>query len=192
MSVRYYVVPTVAGGLGFVPKYVGAGQSPGIAGAWAAFDYGFEPTYLLAAEVTPSEHTALAANSDVIAIPTPISNLVGAGAVATVRSKLESLRLPGNWVTTAHTYSDVLRFVGQACQILQAFQGLFGISPFADGITLDTTFGAMTQAQRDQWIAVAAQLSLDTSGITGGTTLRAALIMLADEMPPISLLGVTF
>lgn len=197
MAQRFYLVPKVGDGLtpfsAFRPKYtdpddLGAGWN--LAGRWQALDYGSEASFLMAADVTGAEHTSLSAQTDVLAVPPALDNNVSAIALATVRSKLEAANLPGSWVTTSHTYRQVLRTVRRAITLVQRYRGLHGL-PLFDGVTLATQWNQLTQAQKDRFRAAADDLGLDYSAVTNDMTLRQILKLVADQLPDITLGGET-
>jgi hypothetical protein len=152
-------------------------------------DYGNEPTMLVAAEVTNAEHTAIAANADVIVVPANLDNTIGAN-LATVQAALESLNIPADWITAGMTYRAVLKWIARLFLICQRFQGLAGGRLFPAGITLASTVGDLSASVRQKLTQGAQSLGLDTSNITLATTMRAALKDLGNQMTlPISLGG---
>jgi len=62
------------------------------------------------ADCTPAQESSVAANADVVLIP-PLDSTITAGALATVKSKIEALDIPGQWVTAGMSYRTVLRVV---------------------------------------------------------------------------------
>ena len=70
---------------------------------WSAMDYGFQPVFLIAADLLGTQDTAISSQTDVIKIPDNLDNTIGA-ALATVQSKLESKDLPAGWITSGMTY----------------------------------------------------------------------------------------
>lgn len=195
MAVRFYLVPlqlAVPGGGGIAegnynrPKYfLEAGVS-----LTDSAPYGIDNTYLVAADVTNVQHSAINANADVTSIPLDIDQQIG-GALAAVQSALEALRIPSGWVTATMTYRFVLSIVRRIFQFLQRFSGISRKSIFDSGITLDSTIGQLTVNQRQALQNAADNFGLDTSTITGTTTIRQALKIVADQMPSVSMLGVT-
>ena len=189
MAIRFYLVPKAGDGLThdtrFRPQYI----ADVIAGPWQAMDYGQEPWMLVAAEVTPAEHSTIAANPEVVAAPTNLDATVGA-QLATVQAKLEAANLPSEWVTAGMSFRTVLKWTIRLILLMQRFDG-FGAAVgrlFADGRTLDSTVSQVPVAIRQRLLAAAGRWDLDTSAITGATTLRAALRMLVLQM----VFGVTF
>lgn len=199
VTVRFYLVPkvvvTLPFGEVFVPKYTQAddlGAGWNLDNRWSAMDYGLEELFLLGADVTPAEHTLLNAQVDVIAIPSPITANVSAAALSVVQSRLEGANLPGNWVTTAFTYQEVLAIVGRVIAFSQTYDGLFSLPLFRPGMTMGTRINELTQAERSRLSTTAQVLGLDYSGVTSTTTMRQVLKIVADQMPGFTLRGVQF
>jgi hypothetical protein len=191
MAIRFYLVPKAGAGTfvdRFRPKYF---RELGITNR-RSVDYGREPTFLVIAEVTPEQHTDLAANGDVVAVPQNLDAQVGAGNLATVQNALESVNLPGLWVTATHTYRQIVRGCVVVMFLAQKLNGLFLARFFESGITLATTMADLTQTQRDRLRAVAEAFGVDYSGVTGATTMRQALRVLAQQLPTVNLMGETF
>lgn len=185
---RFYIVPKELGAHDTVrPKYVWP-----VATRYEAADYGLEDVLLVGAELTPTDHTTVAANLDVIAIPANLDSTIGLTALSTVQQKLEGLRIPSEWVTTDHTYRDVLRLTRKVFGLFQRFDGLFQRKFFETGITLDTRINQLTQAQRQALIDAATSLGLDTSPITGPMPIRQAIRILAQQLPSITMMGEVF
>lgn len=188
---RFYVLPKVAVTEplpSFEPKYL---SGLGISNA-ESVDYGLEDTYLTGAEVTGEQHTALAGEIDVIAIPADLDANIGLSALSTVKSKLEGLNVPAEWVTTSHTYRDVLRLTARLFQFMQRFHGRSGLTLFLAGIELDHTVGSLSQAHFDAVADAAQQLGVSLSGITPSSTIRFALRTIALRVPAVIIKGEIF
>lgn len=191
-EMRYYVVPKIGDGLtpptAFRPKYtdpgsLGAGWN---VGPWSAMDYGLENVELVALNLDASQHSTLAAQTDVLSVPSPITNTVSALALNTVQTKLEAGNIPADWVTTAFTYRQVLSRVMRIVQFMQRFHGMFG-RLFAGGATLDTRINQLPVNARTALATAAQSLGADTSSITGTTLIRQALVIVADQLFPAGL-----
>ena len=191
MSKRFYIVPQIGDGStpenSIRPKYIADGGVN-----YEAMNYGLEQTFLAGCEVTPEQHTQLASQLDVIAIPADLDDQIGLTALSVVVGRLEGLHVPADWVTTNHTYRDVLGVVGRLFQYMQRFNGREMRKFFESGVTLNTRVNQLTQAQRNAMTGAAVDLSLDTSGVTMTMTLRQALKSLVDQLPEIHLFGETF
>jgi hypothetical protein len=187
-TVRFYIVPKATDANNRTrPKYVFAMGLP-----YTAMDYGLEDTYLVACEPDAAQHTTLAANIDVIAIPAPIDDAIGLTALTTVQNRLEGMHVPAGWVTQNTTYRQVVGLLGKLFVFMQRFHGLNLRTFFEAGITLDTRINQLTQAQRNALIDAATDLGLETSAISGSTTIRAALKIVADQLPGFTLRGEVF
>lgn len=185
VALRFYIVPKIGAGT-FLdpirPKYV-SGQ---------AMDYGLDNTYLVGAQVTNAQHTSIASNIDVIAIPADLDSQIGLTALDTVKARLESLRVPSDWVTTNHTWRDLVRAVGKGFQFMERFCGRQGRIFFEAGITLETRMNQLTAAQRNALSDAALSFGLDISNITSTTTVRQALRIFFQQLPSFQLAGQTF
>lgn len=179
---RFYLLPKTGDGLsratGFQPKYLEAAGIPVL----MSMSYGREPVYLVLVDVTAGQHTALSGNADVVALPLNLDTTVG-GQLATVQNALETLKIPGQWVTAQTTYRQVVNMVERIFRLWQKLDGLYGMSVFASGATLNTTLGQLTQTQRDRLKFTAGAFGVDTSGASANTTLRQAIKAFADAMP---------
>lgn len=177
MTNRFYLVPAEtipvgqihAGGLR--PAYVNDLVPRPI---YRCMDYGMEPVFLLAADVTPAQHATLAAQSPITVVPNALAGNVG-DDLAAVEAAIESWNIPAHWVTAGMTYRMVLKGVATIFQFAQRLHGMFGVRAFPPGITLSTTVGQLTQAQRDKLAAVSDSFGWDRSGVTGATTMRQLL-----------------
>lgn len=194
MAKRFYVVPKITiNELGMTyaaPKYINPVDLPGV--VFQAMNYGLEDTYLVGAEVTDAQHTALAANLDVIAIPANLDSTVGLTALTTVQNKLEGMWIPADWVTTSHTYRQVVALTRKAFLYMQRFHANQLSKFFVSGVTLDTRVNQLTQAQRNAMENAAISLGLSIASITGSMKLRAALKILFDQIPGGMLFGEAF
>lgn len=189
VSLHFYIVPKVDTGfpLGLVPKYVGQMPVP-----WQAMDYGREDTMLVGANVTAAQHTTITSNLDVTAIPVGLDTNISSAALATVQSKLEGMKIPAQWVTTAITYRQLIGAVGRVFLLMQRFDGLYAKTFFQSGITLDTRINQLTQAQRDSLQSAATALGLDTSFVAGPLLIRQVLKTWIDAMGSFVVMGETF
>lgn len=183
MAIRFYLVPKDGDGTPllnpFRPKYL-SGLT-----FWA-MDYGREPFFLAAADVTDPQHTAIVANADVSAFPQNLDAQVGANLAAT-QAALETRNMPGSWVQSTHTFRNVLRGVATLCRVAQRYDALFVSRIFQAGLTLDTTVSQLTQTQRDRLQTAATVLGVDYSSVTGATTLRQVLRVVAQQLGPMTL-----
>jgi hypothetical protein len=183
MAIRFYLLPKIGDGLTFAtafrPAYVSDG---GIVGRYTAIDYGKEVWMLVGADVTGAEHTAIVAHTDVTAVPANLDDTVG-GALSTVQTKLELANLPADWVTSGMTWRTVVKWTIRILLLMQRFRGLLSSAArFFATVTLDSTVGDLSALVRQRFITAAASFGLTTTGITLGMTIRAALILLGQQM----------
>ena len=173
-------------GMTRVPKYV---HSVGV--NWAMMDFGLEPTAIVCADVTAGQHTQLAGQADVTAIPADLDSQIG-GALATVAAELEALNLPSDWVNATHTYRFVLQMVTGVIRVAQRVHGIRGTNGrlFPAGKTLDTQYNQLAPGIQSALVQAAAGMGIDHSSLTNTSTLRAILRTFGNQLPPISLLGV--
>jgi hypothetical protein len=174
-----YLVPLVADSdSSRAPKYVTA-----LGVKWSMIDYGFQPVGLVAADVDGATDTSLQGNGDVTKIPDNLDNLLGAGAVSAVQTALENKNIPAGWVTQSLSYRTVLRTIWGFFAFLQRYAVVSGnTNPIiAASVNLDTQFGSLPQTAQDNLAATAKSLGLNTTGVTGTTTLRVILKGIADQ-----------
>lgn len=184
MAFRLYIVPIVGTGTKSdprAPKYLLDGTlTAGV--AFSAVDYGIEPWVVLGADLSGADDTALTGKADVMALPFDLTPTLTAGQVTTVQNKLEAINVPAGWVSTSLTWTQVVRVVLGMFSFMQRFTAIqSNVSIFGSGVTLETTIGALSQNTRDNLSLAATSLGLSTSAITGTTTIRQALKILADQ-----------
>ena len=191
MAIRFYIVPAIGDGLTpatvIRPRYI---HGQGLVGRWMPF--GLDGSYLCGVDVTPAQHNTISSQPDVLTIPQNLDATISGVALNAVKAGLESVKVPAEWVTTAMTYRQVLGFVGRVCLFLQRFRGMHRRKLHEAGITLDTTLGELTVAQRDAIRAVAEDFGLDYSGATLATTIRQMFRAVATQLPSFTLMGEVF
>lgn len=173
MTVRVYLMPIVVGPRGRfdqvrLPKYLGLvdGRS------CTMLSYGQEDACLFVVDSTDAQHTALTANADVRAFPADLDSAVSAGNRAQIVNALEALNVPAQWVANGQTFRVVLRRLVGIFLLLQRVHGRgFRFLQQALDNQINTLPANVRQSMQD----AAADLQLSTGGITGTTTLRAAL-----------------
>lgn len=143
-------------------------------------DYGLMPVSLTVANVTDSFHAFLASQADVTDVPLNIDNQISAGALSQVQDALETLKIPGTWVTTAHTYRQILRAVAGLFQFAGKYHEMHN-EPLVDaGVNLSLTWAQVPPAKKAKIIATADFFQIDYSPVTNTWTLRQILKLLAD------------
>lgn len=190
MAIRYYLTPAEVVDLGGGtiyrgPKYfqwrfcIECNVVP-ISGEAAFIDYGLMPTFLVCANVSSADHTFLAGLVDVTDVPLNIDAFVTQAALIQVQEALEGLKIPGNWVTTSHTYRQVLRAVAGLFQFAGKYHEMHGEELVDSAINLSMTWGQVPQAKKEKVIATADFFGIDYSEVNNNWTLRQILKLLAD------------
>jgi hypothetical protein len=187
MTWRIHLLPMTGGGTSHldprVPKYLaefGAGQ-------WQLVDYGSQDVCFVALDADAATHSALTAHADVLTVPANLDNTPGAGAVTTTRNALEALDIPGGWVTTSTPWRTVVRVVVGMFLLNQRFWVIRGNNigngrhSLLDGVDLDMTVADIPQAARQDLQEAALSLELDTSEVTGATTIREMLRIIGQQ-----------
>ncbi len=182
MTVRVYLMPYVLTGTGAPgprgvarrPKYIDS--LPGI--RLTAIQYAQEPVCLLVADTDAAMHASLTANADVRAFPDNLDNLVTAGNRTAIVNALEAANVPAHWVANGQTFRIVLRRLAGMFSLLQNVHGR-GLR-FLQA-SLDAQISALPANVRQAMQEASAYLQLDTTGITGTTTLRAALAQIGAQ-----------
>lgn len=200
-TVRYYVIPKTGTGAftdPIRPKYVKELATQGQPSVqFSSMSYGLEDTFLVSAKVTPTQHTTLTSNIDVIALPADIESKVSLAALSVVKTRLDGLYVPSDTITTDMTYKDTIREVGKIFLLMQRYHGLYGQKFFQNGGDLDVQLRTLTGHRADllaaaQDLASTYGFQLNTTGIKGTTTVREALHIIAAQLPGFTLGGVTF
>lgn len=184
MAIRFMLMPlTVTASNTRGPKYLKWRDNPtGMDVQWGMFDMGLQPEAIIAANVTNAQVTTLSGNADVVMVPANIDNTITAGALPTVRDALETLHIPGTWITAGTTtYRELLRMVCGLAQFAQVFHGMFNQLLIPDQINLDQTWGNLPQQWQDNLRACADSLHYDYSQVSASTTVRAILLSLGNQ-----------
>lgn len=181
MAFRLYLVPKIGAGTHgdlWRPKYFADGT---VTASWNGMDY--RNWYLVGADLSSADHAAIAGLADVTALPATLSGNLTAGQVTTTQAKLEAANLPAQWVTTSLTWLEVVRIVVGIIQLSQRFAGSNGgAGLFGGAITMNSTIGDLSPTVRTRLNEAAISMGLDTSGVTPGTTIRAALRTLGGQL----------
>ncbi len=171
MTIRVYLMPIITGQrAGFtrrLPKYLAL-----VSGKCTFIRYGPEDVGLLVVDSTDPEHTALIANADVRAFPADLDTAVTNGARTQIVNALEALNVPAQWVANGQTFRVVFRRLAGIFQLLQNVGGR-GLRFLQ--VSLDNQISTLPANVRQAMQDAATALNLSTAGITGTTTLRAAL-----------------
>jgi len=165
----FFVEPIVGAGTRqdpFEPKYLPS------TGSWASCALGGS-AIVYWQNVTQAELSTLQADSSCLVVP-PLDNTIGAGALNTVKSELEALDIPAQWVQVGMTYRTVLRVVVGMSQLTQRMSGILGVNVTIPG-NLNRTISQLPANYQTALYQACSELGIDSSEILSSTTLREAL-----------------
>jgi len=194
---RIYIVPMeiVAGPIGDVryPKYF-----PSLPYKWGCLDYGSEDICIGAVRgITQVDHDALALNTDVIALPEILDNFMTAGQTTAARNFYDTLNIPSGWINTSRTVREVVKITAGLFQFNQRWRGLSAgrqSSPFKEGMNLNTQYRNMSELNKGRVVVTMDSMQVDTSTLTGTSTIRDAMQLFAIEISlrPLVIGGISF
>ncbi|MDL1909701.1 hypothetical protein FBQ81_03255 [Chloroflexi bacterium CFX6] len=183
MAIRYLLMPLSVVGNRRGPKYLMWRDNPGgLDVPWNIFDFGLLPQCIAACDVTTAQFNGLNGNADVFGVPSNIDGNVTAAALNTVRTALETVRIPADWVQAGSTsYRELLRVICGLAQFAQRHHAMHGQYIIPDEINLDQTWGDLPDAWRANLRATADSFHYDYSQISAATPVRAILRSLANQ-----------
>jgi hypothetical protein len=178
MAFRLYITPAIGAGIpgdGRRPKYVSA--LPAV--AWAGMDYGFNPLFLVAADLTAPQDASVVANADVFAFPFDLDTNITGGAITTTRNVHEAFLIPLQSVPATNRL--LARYDAGLFQYMQRLNVVLGNEVLIDnGAKLNIQWQNIPANVQTAALEAAQSLGYDTSFITGTTQLRAVLKVWAD------------
>jgi hypothetical protein len=178
MTIRFYLMPLIGTGTRRDPRRP-AYRETDLAGEGFALDYGAEPVCLVRVDASDTQHTAVTAHSDVFAFPLPLTSTIGA-ALTSTQASLETFHIPNDWLTSTHTWRQLLRVIGTIFQFAQRLHRFRAGRIFPAGVTLATPFQDLPAATRQAITAAAEEMAFDTSWLTGLSTMRQILKAFGD------------
>lgn len=153
---------------------------PGVKATFMSF--GNEGHFLVSADTDEATHATLAALPRVTQLPANLNaKPQDEDQVTAIKNFLEARNIPAHWVTTALTYRKMLRVMVGIFQFAQVYFRLHGLTLFRNGVNLDTEARQIPLAERNRLSEAAQVAGLDTSGITGTTTVREILRQLGQQ-----------
>lgn len=186
MTIRLYLLPIAGSGVSpddaRRPAYLSAVGASG-----TMMDFGAEAVCLCAADTNDAQHEAITAETGTYSLPlAQLDSGIGAGALTAIQTWLENRNIPADWLTDGITWRELIRFVVGLFQLAQRYRGLSALAGvsgqlFPSGVNLATRLNELPTAARNRLSAAAADLGYDTAGISGPTTLRVALRLLAAQ-----------
>ena len=196
MTTRAYVLPEVIVTLNGVPthlpKYVPhrgltgppLEPEPTLAGALRHTVYeGLGDDCLLFLDVTPAQHTVLAAHADVDVIPANLDSTIGA-ALATTQTRMRARGIPGNWLTAGTTWRELVRGINAMFEIGQELAQDGATRLYPAGVTLQSTIASLPGAYRTALQAAVDRQGYDRSAITGASTMEDLMEVLTTQATP--------
>lgn len=148
---------------------------------YGSLDYGKLNHALVAADVTPAQHAAIIANTDVIAFNANLDAQVGGGSgLNNLRDALEVVILPGNWVNSNTTWREVARAIAGVMLFGQKHEALWDEELIPNRAALSLTWSAISPDRRNRILTTGKELNYDMSFITNNMTVRAILRELAN------------
>jgi hypothetical protein len=175
MAFRLYIVPAIGSGTPINPrrpKYFDGFRYSGM-------DYGFQPIFLVAADLTAPQDAAIVANADVLAFPFDLDTAISGGAINTTRNAHEALLIPLQ--TVPATNRLLARYDGGLFQYMQRLNVILGNEALIDNSAkLNVQWQSIPANVQTAALEAAQSLGYDTSFIVGTTQLRAILKVWAD------------
>jgi hypothetical protein len=179
MAFRLYLTPAVLGPIANsrVPKYIFDLKSPGA----GFYDYGFQPLFLVAADLTPAQDAAVVANADVFGFPFNLDTNISGGAINSTRDVHEAFLIPLQ--TVPATYRLLGRYDGSLFRYFQRLRSFLGPNLLIDtAAKLNIQWSTVPVDPYQNAIIQAAQsFGYDTSFIQPTTQVRAVLKNFADQ-----------
>lgn len=194
MTTHYYFVPIERvdneGIPSRGPKYIKwRHDSTSIPCPWSMIDYGLIDVAFIAADTDLSQHQQLFDQVDVLSVDPRNGNQRNLDANAT-QAEIDALAayldtsgnfVPMGWATTSDTRRSILRGICGIFLYMQRLTGEAGSSPLDWGITLATTWGELTQQQRDWMMIAAVTLGFSVTEPASTVTMRQILRFFGNE-----------
>lgn len=186
MTVRFYIEPLERNAAGNQrgPKYFNWRFDPDppalVTTTWSILDYGDIDRCVICAEMSTAQHNALVANADVLALPANLDSTYTVATRNAARTFLEQYNIPAGWISTGMTYRISLRIVSALFLYMQRVSTIIGHSLTLPDGWLDLTVSQIPAEIRDAMAQAASEQGFDYSSVTGSTTVRAVLKVMAD------------
>lgn len=180
MSFRLYLTPQIGTGTAtdpWRPKYFDGFAKSGMR-------YGFQPVFLVAADLLPADDAAVLANADAFGFPLDLSPQLTGGQQTTASNALESFFIAANWITGSITWLTVARTTCGMFQFMQRLYGILGPVILLDGTsnkTLNTQFNQIPANVQQAIFQASADFGYDAGFIQNNTQVRAIFKGFADQ-----------
>lgn len=182
MTRRLYLAPIVTLTLGnrspLASKVLEYGVQPNISSVLSR-----NKTWCISsADFDDTQHALVAADPEITSIPfasldNTWNDFTPAQRTA-IGSRLEALAVPMDWIAVNTSVADLLRMATRVALLGQMLK-----ADALDDVSLDSTFGSLPAARRNRILAWSAANGVDTTGLTGSTTIRAMLRALVVRYP---------
>lgn len=138
--------------------------------SWRAVDYGDlgeEVAIVIVQDPTASQHSTMAADPEVLAMPADLDQPVGTN-LTTVQAALAAHNLPDDWVTGRTTYRDVVNQTIRAMLVVQRMSGILGAKheKLFNGRSMTTTLQRLPNTHRQAMNQAASNLGFSSGSVT--------------------------
>jgi len=150
--------------------------------AWGNLHYGAEDIMIIAADVTTAQHTLIAEQSDVIAAPENLDQVITAEEVQALRVYCQSNQLP-HFTDDTMTYRQALRIYAGVFIFVQRLDGMSKKRFSEFGFTMQTQWKNMSTEAEQAFLGVASSFDnpLDVSGIKNNDKIETILSMFGEQ-----------
>lgn len=179
MATRYYLVPVIGTGFDHLnmrrPKYFS--QLTGV--PYQTIYYGHLPTVLIQADLLQAVHDQIVAQPDVAVFPVNLNQAINLAAVQTA---LSARNIPAGWLNGSLTYLQVVKRLRALFLFAQRYQAWLAHKIVEALWDNDVTLASLPGFLIDDLQETATSLGLDTTGITGQTTIADMMVTLAQQL----------
>lgn len=183
MAFRLYIVPQI--GTGTSTDHRRAKYFSALVGAdYLAMDFGFQPCFIVAADLSPANDASVTGNADVFAFPFDLSPAMGGVANSTATFLETNFYIPCNWMTGSTTWLEAARTICGQFQYFQRLNAYLGNVVPIDGTgnkTLNTQFSQIDPTVQSAILQAAGSLGYSTAFIQNNTQVRAILKNFSDQ-----------
>lgn len=183
---RIYIMPVIGGGgpdKGQTPAY--GSDLPG-----GMLVYGATDICVAILDVTAAQHAEITLNADVLAAPADIDAQIGAVAVTTIQTFLESIDIPSHWINTSMTYRAVIRKVCHIFYLAIRYSQIAGKTKLTAG-NMNTQWRNLSAQTRANIRATGDSLGIDYSGVQATDSIKVIIKSLSDFWAqPVTIYGV--
>lgn len=186
MAFRLYLVPAIGSGSSHLdprrPKYFKDDLNP--PEPWAGMDYGFQPVFIVGANLSSSGESFILAQPDVSEFPVDLDTQLSGGDANTAKDMLESFFIAAHWIVANMTWREVARTTLGMFQYFQRLNAVIGNVVLFDGTgnkTLNAQFSQIPPNIQAGIHEAARTLGYNSSFITANTQIRAILKNFADQ-----------